>query len=625
MRTSNVMKTGDTVIRKRAPRLALAFAALTLLLIVADSGRAQGQDGAVVETAGLTVTMSADDHVVWQRGGKTTLRFTLSRPLEAGESVTLPLKVTGGQVGEHWNLNHHAGTAVKRTSHGRKSELVIEAGGQEATLQFVGRKGDRKDRDITIRFGKGNRAPSAVGIDGPLELQGSPLTITVARAKPGQANPVQAPPEPTPLLTIGHVDRIGANEGEDVLFLIKAAPAPASPITVNMEVTEDGSAGASGAMSIVVTEAETIYRVSTTDDDVNESWGWVRAKILPGEGYTVGSPSSVSADVVDNDPSIGPDVNITSAVEEVEEGKDVVFTLTSSPAPDEPIDVTVQVTPLATSDYGVRAGNRTVTIPTSGRATLTVATSDDNVDEPDGSVYATIKVGADYTVGSASWRMVTIKDNDTDTFRVTLYVGGNGSEIIEGQDALYTIKVRPAPTGPLTVNVGVTGGGNFGASGANSITVTEAETTYVVSTTNDNVKEPDGIVSASIMEGQGYSRGWPWTVRIRIRDASTPQVGITSASGTTEGGNATFTLTSDPPAAGLRVTVQVTANGDYGVDTGQRTVTLDSSGSITISVATVDDDNDEEDGSVALTVMHGYDKYVVKGRNTTVVQVADDD
>ena len=526
MHTNNAMRLhaasagGGRVIRRRAPRLALALAALALLPIVAGPGLAQGQDGAVAETAGLTVTMSADDHVVWQRGGKTTLRLTLSRPLEAGESVTLPLKVTGGQAGEHWNLNHHAGTAVKRTAHGRKSELVIEAGGQEATLQFVGRRGDRKDRDITIRFGKGNRAPSTTGIDGPLELQGSPLTITVARKKPGQTTPTQAPPAPTPELTIGIFDRVGATEGEDVVLLIRATPAPVGPITVNMEVTEDGNSGASGAKSITVTKAETIYRVSTTDDDVPEAWGYVRARIMPGEGYTVGSPSSVSADVVDNDPSTGPHVSITSAVDDVEEGEDVVFTLTASPAPDEPMEVTVQVTPDAATHYGVAAENRTVTIPTSGRATLTVVTSDDNVDEEDGSVTATIKVGPDYTVGSPSWQIVGINDNDTDTFRVTLH---GGREIIEGQDALFTIRVRPAPTGPLTVNVGVTESGDFGASWAQSITVTEAETTYVVSTTDDRIREQDGSITATILEGQGYNSSFPWTVRVKIRDASTPQ------------------------------------------------------------------------------------------------------
>ena len=722
---------GDTVGRKRVPLLPLAFVALALLLVIVSSDKAHGQDTASTETAGLTVTMSADDHVVWRKGGKTTLRFTLSRPLETGESVTLPLKVSGGEAGEHWNLNHHAGAAVKRTGYGRKSELVIEAGGQEATLQFVGRKGDRKDRDITIRFGKGKRAPSAAGIDGALELQGSPLTITVARNQPTPPTPAQAPPvpaitisggndvteggaasftitanpapedpltvnigvtevgdfgvsgpttvrvsgdttlftvstinddadeldggvtatiqsgtgyaigaaasatvkisdndEPTPELTIGIYDYIGAEEGEDVVFLIKAAPAPASPITVNMKVTEDGNSGASGAKSITVSKAETIYRVSTTDDDIYEGQGYVRAWILPGEGYTVGSPSSSVGNVVNNDPSIGPHVSITSAADDVEEGEDVIFTLAASPAPDEPLKVTVQVSPLATTDYGVRAGNRTVTIPTSGSATLTVATSDDNVDEPDGSVTATIKIGAEYTISSPSWQMVEIKDNDADTFQVLLHMG-KWRSIREGRDALYTIEVKPAPTGPITINMEVTENGDFGASGAQSITVTKAETTYVVSTTDDEIDEPDGYVRAWIIAGRGYNPGWPSAVKIDVLDndgPSKPGVGITSATGTTEGGKATFTLTAIPaPTAALRVTVQVTAIGDYGVDKGQRTVIIPTSGSATLSVATVDDDKDEENGSVSVTVMHGYDKYVVRSPNTTRVRVTDND
>ena len=529
---------GET--RKRAPRLALALAALALLLTVAGPNSVQGQGAAIdtahdTDAAGLTVTMSVDDSVVWQRGGKTTLRFTLSRPLEAGESVTLPLTVSGGRIDKHWNLSHHAGTAVKRTRFGKRSELVIEAGGQEATLRFVGRKGDRRDRDITIAFGKGKRAPRATGIDGALEIQGSQVTITVARNKPAksalaQASPepaqAQAPPEPTtaqlppeliPQLTIDS-EWIGVLEGKNAPFVIKASPAPASPITVNVQVTEDGDFGASGASTVVVTEAETAYLVSTADDDTNEEYGHVRATIMPGDGYTVGLPSSAAVGVKDNDIPPPFFVSIAPAADTVEEGDSAVFTLTAVPAPIADIRVTVEVKPMAGTDFGIERGRRTVTIPTSGRATLTVATTDDNVDERDSAVFATIVPGADYTVGSPRFGVVSISDNDTDTFRVQLHKGMWGYSIVEGMDAVYTIEVMPAPTGPLTINVQVTEDGDFGASGASTVIVTQAETTYRVSTADDEVVEPDGSVTARIMPGTGYVPDWPSAVTIDVTD-----------------------------------------------------------------------------------------------------------
>ena len=733
---------GDAVACKRVPLLAFALTALASFLVIAGPQVAHGQDESVhghghaaydVEAAGLTVTMSADDQVVWQKNGKTTLRFTLSRPLETGESVRVSLTVLGGQVDKHWNLKNHAGTAVKRVRYGKMSALEIGPGGQEATLQFVGRNGDRnKDRDITIRFGKGKRPPRAVGIDGPLKLQGSPLTITVAREKPTAGSHGTVTPPPAPTITIssgagvtegetarftitaspqprspimvnigvnqsGDYGAMGASavsvssstttytvstdddevdeadgsvtatvkagqgytvgstasatavvadndepsvvtietgewvsivEGREVPFVIKAEPAPTSPITVNVKVTEDGDFGASGAKTVTVTKAETDYIVSTIDDDKYEVFGSVRATIMPGTGYVVGSPSIAGVTLWDNDAPPPLRVSITSDTDTVEEGKSVTFTLTAAPAPAADMDVTVKISSLAIADYGVKTGIRTVTIPTSGSASFKVATSDDNVDEVDGAVSATIKPSSDYTTGSLWTKTVSVTDNDEDTFRVLLHNGIRGYSIIEGMDALYIIEVLPAPTGPLTVNIELTEDGDFGASGAKSLTVTESETTYRVSTTDDDVDEPNGSVRAKIMSGKGYVPGWPSAVTINVADNDGTSTSLVSGKGggsITEGETATFTLTAEPaPTAPLSVPVQVTEIDVSGVAIGQRTVTIPTSGSATLSVATGDVDDSNGYGIVRVTVMAGHG-YLVKSPNTSRVFVWDDD
>ena len=58
-------------------------------------------------------------------------------------------------------------------------------------------------------------------------------------------------------------------------------------------------------------------------------------------------------------------------------------------------------------------GAQTVSIPTSGSYTLTVATSDDSVDEADGSVTATLNTGTGYTVStSGGAATVAVSDDD---------------------------------------------------------------------------------------------------------------------------------------------------------------------------------------------------------------------
>ena len=68
-----------------------------------------------------------------------------------------------------------------------------------------------------------------------------------------------------------------------------------------MEVTEDGDWDASGASQIIVTQAETAYVVSTTDDDIDEPDGSITVRIMPGRGYSKGWPWARSTDVTDTD------------------------------------------------------------------------------------------------------------------------------------------------------------------------------------------------------------------------------------------------------------------------------------------------------------------------------------
>ena len=107
---------------------------------------------------------------------------------------------------------------------------------------------------------------------------------------------------------------------------------------------------------------------------------------------------------------------------------------------------------------------------------------------------------------------------------------------------------------------------------------------------------------------------------------ATPEISVSGGAGITEGGVATFTISANPsPAADVDVTVSVTQSGDYGVTVGQRTVTISTSGSYTLSVATSDDAIDESDGSVTVTVDTGTGYTVSSTAGAATVAVSDDD
>jgi len=128
-------------------------------------------------------------------------------------------------------------------------------------------------------------------------------------------------------------------------------------------------------------------------------------------GYDVsGSASTATVSVADDDDPPVPTVSV-SAGSGVVEGSAASFTVSASPAPSAALTVTVNVT--ASGAFGVTAGSRTVTIPTSGSAALTVATTGDGTDEPNGSVTVTVTDDTSYDVSStAGSATVNVADDD---------------------------------------------------------------------------------------------------------------------------------------------------------------------------------------------------------------------
>ncbi len=311
----------------------------------------------------------------------------------------------------------------------------------------------------------------------------------------------------------------------------------------------------------------------------------------------------------------------------VSEGGAASFTLTASPAPAANLAVTVTVS--QSGDYGATTGQRTVTIPTSGSVTFTVATTDDQADEADGSLTARVNAGSDYTVSSTQGAAtVAVSDNDDPPVVMPVVSITGGSGITEGGAASFTLTTSPAPAANLDVKVTVTQSGDFGIStGQRTVTVpTTGSVTFTVATTDDSTDESDGSVTVTLNSGSGYSGSGSATVAVTDNDdppVVTPVVSITGGPGVTEGGSASFTVSASPaPASNLDVTVTVAQSGDFGATTGQRTVTVPTTGSVTFTVATTDDQADESDGSVTVTLNtgNGY-----SGSGAATVAVSDND
>ena len=211
-----------------------------------------------------------------------------------------------------------------------------------------------------------------------------------------------------------------------------------------------------------------------------------------------------------------------------------------------------------------------------------------------------------------------------------------GAGVTEGGDAVFTVSASPAPAANLTVSLTVADDTNSdflasGDEGAQSVVIAagQASAALTLTTVQDSNDEADGNVTASVASGTGYRVGSASAATVSVADDDVlPVVGIAGGAGVTEGGEAVFMLTATPPPQrDITVTVDVADSGDFASsgEAGARQVTIGTSGTVTLDVATDNDTADESDGSITATIGAGSG-YTPSGTNGVAsIAVSDDD
>ena len=320
-----------------------------------------------------------------------------------------------------------------------------------------------------------------------------------------------------------------------------------------------------------------------------------------------------------------PEVTIAAGAD-ITEGSQATFTLTASPAPTQ--SISVSVSPSQSGAFGVGSTAKTVTIGTSGTATISFSTTNDSVDEVDGSVTATVDSGSGYTV-SSSQSPATLAVADDDVPELSIASDGN---VTEGSAASFTISASPTPHTALTANVDVTATGSFGVTtGARTVTIpTSGSQSFTVSTSGDSTDESNGSITATLSSGTGYTVSTSaGSVSATVSDDDDPPpaervVSITAGSDITEGDDASFTVTVSPqPSSSMPVSLTVSQSGAVLPINSARHILISNylSRPVTIKVRTVDDSTDEADGTVTVTVddIQGYTVSTTAGSATLAV------
>ena len=590
------------------------------------------------DTRGVRVSPTA---LTVNEGSSNT--YTVQLLSEPTNTVAIGVSVTDNTdvSADEMNLTFTTNTWNTAQTVTVSADQDTDSANDVATVQHTVSDGDYGANNVTA-------ASVRVTVDddetpGPPPIQQPPQPPT---QQPPTQQPIQ-PPTPGTLQVTISAGTSPVTEGTAATFTVTASPAPITTLTVNVNVTQtdDVLSGTPDATVTIGTSGQATLTVATDDDQIDEPNSEVTAELQGGTGYTVGSPSSATVTVEDNDapgtkgPPL-PEMTITANRASVTEGTAATFTVTADPAPTTAITVSVNVS--ETEDVISGTSPSTVTIGTTGQATLTVATHDDDADEDDSVVTAQLETGTGYIVGTPSSANVTVEDNDAPGPKgpqpPQMTITANNIIITEGTAATFTITANPAPTTAVTVNVNVSETEDV-ISGTPPSTATfkanQTTATLTVATDDDDVDESHSIVKAELQAGTGYTVGTPNLARALVNDNDAtetkgpqpPQVTITAdTSPITEGTAATFTITANPaPTTALKVKVSVSETEDVISGTPPASVTF--SANQTTATLTVNTENDQADepNSIVTARLQAGTGYTLGTPSSASVTVNDND
>nr|WP_308683760.1 putative Ig domain-containing protein [Xanthomonas arboricola] len=292
--------------------------------------------------------------------------------------------------------------------------------------------------------------------------------------------------------------------------------------------------------------------------------------VVSGSGYGIGSPSSATATIVNDD---FPNASIAVAPSSVAEdgAGNLIYTVTLDQAAPSAVSVAFSVGGTATSGTDYAAVSSPLVInagQTTG--TITINPTADSTIEPDETVVISLAAGSGYNVGSPNSATGTILNDDQPSLSI------NDVSVNEGNagttNATFTVSLsQPAGTGGVSFDIATadgtaTAGVDYVASSLTGQTIPagSSSATFTVLVNGDTLSEPDetffvnisNVTGASVADAQGQG-----TI---VNDDALPALSIDDVS-VNEGNSGTTTATftvSLSAASGQTVSVNyATANG----------------------------------------------------------------
>ncbi len=547
----------------------------------------------IIDDDPTTVTLGGGGPVSSNRQDSVQVTVILSRRLYAGETVTVPLTVTGARItptdyritlpDTSFSLN--SGVTLNTSGPHSTAEPAVVFDGhdsntvQEATLLVAATEGFASagvEEQLNIGFGSGARAvmsnldrASGTGADGTTATGSASVTITNNDAA----------------ALILSRNLLSVTEGTNDSYTVTLAARPTA--NVNVEVSILGDSGADLTLddtSLTFTTAnwDTAQTVMVTvgqDDDGMDNILLLQ-HIGAGGGYDLASAAIITVMVIDDD---------EAGVTVMQSGGDT--TVSEDGTVTDNYTVVLDTQPVA--DVVITMGIEPATAAAVNPTSLTFTTADwrtpkpvavtglnDDIDNPGNvrtaTIAHTISTGDGVEYGSDNLTInsitVTVTDDDDPTVNFNLSEI-EASEQTAGIEGSLTVTVENPQ--PIDLNIGYTistgstatsGTDYTGLSGSVTIPAGESSAAIDITIIDDRIDDDDETIILMLSDGTGYVTRGSNTVTITIADNDMAALLLAPSSLTViEESNAGYTvaLATEPTDS---VTISITGHSSAGLN-----------------------------------------------------------
>ena len=408
-----------------------------------------------------------------------------------------------------------------------------------------------------------------------------------------------------------NVSGASADEGGAVNFTVSLSVDSEDEVTVQY-ATSSGTATSgtdftakSGTLTFSAgTDSQTVS-VSTTNDSTDEENETFTLTLSSPTNATLGDDTATGTIRDNDDPPL-----VSVAAANADEGDDVVFTVSLSPASGKRVTVdyaTANGSATSGTDFTAASGTLTFAAGTTSQTVRVATTSDSTTEQNENFAFRLSSPTNAILAPNASTATGTINDDGPPAVSVV------GATQTEGGSVNFTVSLSTSTKKEVTVQYATssgtaTSGADFTAkSGTLTFSAGTDSQTVSVSTTNDSADEENETFTLTLSSPTNATLGTNKSATGTITDNDDPPTVSVANASATEGDAVDFTV-SLSTASAKKVTVQyatasdtATSGTDFTATSGTLTFSAGTD-SQTVSVSTTDDSTDEENEEFTLTL-----------------------